>query len=112
MVSFTRGSASHALVASGAPLLVDVTLGRGRTLFALAQGEWNGPWDGAPAEPNTGRLVRVAAGGTFDLVAEGLDRPTSLEIIGDTAYIVTLGGEVWTVGGIASAPFGTVAGGR
>jgi hypothetical protein len=26
------------------------------------------------------------------LLAEGLDRPTSLEIINNTAYIVTLGG--------------------
>lgn len=109
VVSFTRGSAGNTLIASGAPLLVDVAFGRGRTLFALAQGEWNGPFEGAPADPNTGSLVRVADGGIFDLIAGGLDRPTSLEIIGDTAYIVTLAGEVWTVGGLASAPFGASA---
>ena len=31
-------------------------------------------------------------------VLKGLDRPTSLEIIGHTAYIVTLTGEIWKVG--------------
>lgn len=31
----------------------------------------------------------------------GLDRPTSLEFIGSTAYIVTLDGEVWTVKWVA-----------
>ncbi len=112
VVTFAPGSPTNALVASGAPLLVDVALGRGRTLFALAQGYWNGPYEGTPAVANTGSLVRVAGGGTFDVVAAGLDRPTSLEIIGDTAYIITIGGEIWTVGGIATAPFGLSAGGR
>ena len=32
-------------------------------------------------------------------VAEDLDRPLLLEIIGDTAYAVTLTGQVWTFGG-------------
>jgi hypothetical protein len=27
----------------------------------------------------------------------GLDRPTSVEIIGRTAYIVTLSGELWLI---------------
>jgi hypothetical protein len=31
-------------------------------------------------------------------VAEGLDRPTSMEIRGHTAYVVTLDGEVWEIG--------------
>jgi hypothetical protein len=26
---------------------------------------------------------------------DGLDRPTSVEMINNTAYVVTLGGEVW-----------------
>jgi hypothetical protein len=30
-------------------------------------------------------------------VTGGLDRPTSLEFIGDTAYVVTLTGEVWAI---------------
>jgi hypothetical protein len=32
-----------------------------------------------------------------DVVRTGLDRPTSLEFIGDTAYVVTLTGEVWEI---------------
>ncbi len=31
------------------------------------------------------------------MVARNLDRPTSLEIVGNSAYMVTLDGEVWTV---------------
>ena len=36
-------------------------------------------------------------GGTLSAIAEGLDRPTSLEVVHRTAYVVTLGGEVWRV---------------
>ncbi|WP_027483015.1 ScyD/ScyE family protein [Deinococcus pimensis] len=93
-------------VASGARLLVDVEFGRGRTLFALSQGVWTGPAEGFPATPGTGSLVRVNDDGTFTTLASGLDRPTSLEVIGNTAYVVTLGGEVWTVDDVAGPPFG------
>jgi hypothetical protein len=72
-------SSTETVVAAGAPLLVDVEFGRGRTLFALAQGDWDGPFEGAPAQPNTGALVQVNGNGTFTVLAEGLDRPTSLE---------------------------------
>ena len=37
---------------------------------------------------------------------DGLDRPTSVEMINNTAYVVTLGGEVWRVDNIAGPPFG------
>ena len=93
-------------VASGIRLAVDVEFGRGRTLFALSQGFWDGPFEGAPANPNTGALMRVNDDGTVTTVVDGLDRPTSMEIIGNTAYVVTLGGEVWTVDDIAQPPFG------
>lgn len=106
VVAFRPGSPTATDVASGARLLVDVEFGRGRTLFALAQGIWAGPAEGYPALPHTGSLVRVNSDGTFTEVATGLDRPTSLEIIGNTAYVVTLGGEVYTVDGVASPPFG------
>ena len=99
VVVFRAGSSAEAVVAAGAPLLVDVEFGRGRTLFALAQGSWDGPFEGAPALPNTGALVQVD-GDAFNVLAEGLDRPTSLEIIGRTAYVVTLGGEVWKLANI------------
>jgi hypothetical protein len=84
-------------VASGAPLLVDVEFGRGHDLYALSQGHFTpGNPEGSPADPGTGALVRVH-GDTMTPVTGGLDRPTSLEFIGDTAYVVTLTGEVWAI---------------
>lgn len=106
VVAFHPGDGAATQVAAGARLLVDVKFGRGQTLFALAQGFWNGPYEGTPANPNTGSLVRAEQNGTFTVVAGPLDRPTSMEIIGTTAYVVTLGGEVWTVNNIAIPPFG------
>lgn len=105
VVVFGASSSHETVVAAGAPLLVDVEFGRGRTLFALAQGVWDGPFEGTPALPNTGALVQVDGSGTFTVLAEGLDRPTSLEIINNTAYVVTLGGEIWTIDNIAGPPF-------
>jgi len=98
------------VVAAGAPLLVVVEFGRGRTLFALSQGVWDGPFEGTPALPNTGTLVQVDENRRFAVRAEGLDRPTSLEIINNTAYVVTLGGEIWTIDNIAPPPFGRAVG--
>ena len=75
-------------------------MGRGRTLFALAQGHFScddPACAGAPADPDTGVLVKANANGTFTTLAEHLDQPTSLEIIGNTAYVVTLGGEIWKI---------------
>jgi hypothetical protein len=100
IVSFEPGSSTVSEVASGAPLLVDVEIGRGRTLFALAQGHFScddPACAGSPADPDTGALVKANANGTFTTLAEHLDRPTSLEIIGNTAYVVTLGGEIWKI---------------
>jgi len=83
-------------VASGAALLVDVERGCGE-LFGLSQGDFPvGQPPATPAIAGTGSL-RVADDGTFRLVVDQLDRPTSLEFIGDTAYVVTLGGEVWRI---------------
>ena len=93
-------------VASGIRLAVDVEFGRGRTIFALSQGFWDGPFEGAPADPNTGALVRVNSDGTLTTVADALNQPTSMEIIGNTAYVVTVGGEVWTIADIAAPPYG------
>jgi sugar lactone lactonase YvrE len=82
-------------VASGAPLLVDVEAGRRNGLYALSQGVFGGGNPGTPALPNTGSLVRANRSGGFTVLAGGLDRPTSLELIGRSAYVVTLTGEVW-----------------
>lgn len=106
VVAFGPKSPTAKEVAAGAPLLVDVEFGPGRTLFALSQGVWAGTFPGDPAEPNTGTLVRVNENATFTPIASGLNQPTSLEIIGPTAYVVTLGGEVWTIDNIGGPPFG------
>lgn len=107
VVSFNPKSPTITTVASGAPLIVDVELNRGRTLFALSQGEYGGAGEGTPAISDDGSLLRVNDDGTFSTIADGLDRPTSLEFINNTAYIVTLTGEVWTVDNAASPPFGS-----
>jgi hypothetical protein len=99
-------STSATQIAAGARLAVDVEFGRGGTLFVLSQGFWAGPFEGTPAEPNTGALMRVNGDGSLTTVVGGLDRPTSVEIIKNTAYVVTLGGEVWRVDNIAKPPFG------
>jgi sugar lactone lactonase YvrE len=108
VVAFTHKSPDVLEVASGAPLLVDVEFGRGRTLFALSQGVWplGGP-EGSPALPDTGALLRVAADGSFVHVADRLNQPTSLEVIGSTAYVVTLAGETWRIDGVSEPPYGT-----
>ncbi len=100
VVSFGARSTTATEVASGARLLVDVEFGRGRTLYALAQGVWDGPAEGSPALPNTGALVKVNRHGTFTVIADGLNQPTSLEFIQNTAYVVTLGGEIWKINGV------------
>jgi hypothetical protein len=91
-------------VASGAPLVVDVEHGHGG-LYALYQGIWTLPNipsnAGMPASANTGTLVRVRDGG-FTKVVGGLDRPTSMDVIGCDAYVVTLTGKVMTDHGIYS----------
>jgi hypothetical protein len=107
VVSFGPKSSTATEVASGASLLVDVEFGRGRTLYALSQGSFGGGPPGSPAAPDTGSLVKVNGNGTFTVLAEGLDRPTSLEFIGNTAYVVTLTGEIWKLDNVSGPPFGT-----
>ena len=98
VMRFRAGSGPATEVASGAPLLVDVEFGRGGALFALAQGHATpGLPDGSPADPNTGVLERVNRDGTMTPVVTGLNQPTSLELVGDTAYVVTLSGDVVVV---------------
>ena len=77
-------------------------IGPGLRIFALSQGHFTpGHPEGSPADPNTGALVELRRDGSFRVVVEGLNQPTSLEIIGDTAYVVTLGGEIWTIGNVS-----------
>jgi hypothetical protein len=106
VVAIDAQSGNVSDVAGTGPLLVDVERGRGQTLFALAQGTHSNTSAGSPADPNTGELLRVDGSGGFSVVVTGLDRPTSLEIIGNTAYVVSLTGQITEVDDIAAPPYG------
>jgi sugar lactone lactonase YvrE len=95
VLAFGPGWRSAGEVASGAPLLVDVEFGGGRSLYALSQGTWDGAFPGSPALPGTGALMKLDGDGQFVEVVSGLNIPTSLEIRCNDAYVVTLTGEVW-----------------
>jgi sugar lactone lactonase YvrE len=101
VVAFRPRSTTAREVASGSPLLVDVEFGRGQRLYALSQGVGSGGPEGAPARPNTGALVKVNRNGSFTVVIDALNQPTSLEFIKNTAYVVTLGGEIWKIKGVS-----------
>jgi sugar lactone lactonase YvrE len=81
-------------VASGLRLLVDVEFRTGHSLYVLSHGEWNGQFEGSPALPDTGALARVNRDGTFTILVDQLNQPTSLEFIGDTAYVTLLNGSI------------------
>jgi hypothetical protein len=107
IVTFGPKSPDPTEVFSGAPLLVDVEYGLGRTLYALSQGDFEeGQDDGSPAKENTGKLVEVNKDGTFTVIVDTLNQPTSLEFIGNTAYIVTLSGEILKIEDVSSPPYG------
>ncbi len=96
IVRIRPGSNAVNEVATGGRLLVDVEFGAGHR-WALSQGYFTPGQDpGSPADPNTGRLLKVTGDG-FTGVAWRLNQPTSLEIIGRNAYVVTLGGEIWKI---------------
>jgi hypothetical protein len=103
VVSFGPRSRTATERASGAPFLLDVEFGGGR-LYALSHGTVDPNIDPSNAVPNTGALVKVNGDGTFTHIVDGLDRPTSLEFIGNTAYFVTLTGEVWKIDGVRCRP--------
>jgi hypothetical protein len=101
VVAFRPKSPTATEVASGAPLVVDVQFGRGHRLYALSQGPGvPGAPAGSPAERNSGSLVKVNRDGTLTVITDGLDLPASLQFIGNTAYIVTLTGEILKINGV------------
>ena len=106
VVALHPRSAAASQVASGAPLLVDVEFGRGRTLYALSQGVFPGGPPASPALPHTGSLVKVNGDGTLTTVVDGLNLPTSVEFIGNSAFVVSLAGEIWQIDDVGTPPFG------
>ena len=71
-------------------------------LYALSQGDFTpGNPEGSPANPNTGALVVLRRDGSLGVVVDELNQPTSLEFIGDTAFVVTLGGEIWKINNVS-----------
>lgn len=101
VVAFRPKSPTVRDVAAGSRLLVDVELGHGHRLYALSQGVFPpGNPEGSPALPNTGALVKASRDGTVTVVIDELNQPTSLELIKNTAYVVTLGGEIWRIKGV------------
>ena len=88
VVAFGPKASTATDVVAGARLLVDVEFGPRGRLYALSQGDFPpGAPEGSPALPNTGALVEVNGDGTFTVITDGLDQPTSLEFIGHTAYV-------------------------
>src|SRR6266699_189434 len=101
VVSFGPKSPTATEVASGVPWVLDLQFGLGRTLYALSFGTFDPNTESLNlAVPNTGALVKVNGDGTFTVVVHGLNQPTSLQFIGNTAYVVTLTGEIWTLDGL------------
>ena len=99
VVSFGARSPTATEVASGVPFVLDVEFGGGGSLYALSHGTFD-PITGG-AVPYTGALVKVNEDGTVTHIMDGLDQPTSLEFIGNTAYFVTLTGEIWKIEGVS-----------
>ena len=93
-------------VANGASMLIDVERGPHGKLYGLSQGQWNGVGEGSQAHPNTGRLVVVGRHGNLTPVVDRhgrelvLDRPTSVEFVGATAYVLSITGDVYRVDGL------------
>jgi hypothetical protein len=106
VASFEPRSPTATEVVSGIPFLLDVEFGGGGRLYALSHGTVDPNIDPSNALPNTGALVKVNVDGTFTVITDGLDRPTSLEFIGNTAYFVTLTGEIWKIDGVSGRPWG------
>ena len=101
VVGLWRAGGRVVPLASGAPLLVDVEVGQRNRLYGLAQGDWpDGGPEGSPAEPNTGYLMLADRHGQFRSVVSELDRPTTFELIGETAYVITITGKVLRVTGL------------
>ena len=85
-------------IASGYSLLVDVESGpRWAALRAVAGRLAGRRPTASPALPDSGELLLVRQNGSFKVLVDELDLPTSLDFVGHTAFITTLNGEVWKI---------------
>lgn len=99
--ALTLPDGEPSLVAAGVPFVIDVEKGPSSRLYALSFGTQPASPEGPPADPFSGKLLLVRDNGTFGILVANLTMPTSLEILGDTAFITTLNGDVWRVDNIS-----------
>jgi hypothetical protein len=98
IVAFDINTLNPVEVARGIPLPIDVEFGPGRTLYALSQGTHAiNEFEGSAADPNTGALLRVNPDHTTTTVVAGMNLPTSLKFIGNTAFVLCYTGEIWKI---------------
>ena len=98
VVAFDGKTLKPVEVAGGIPLPIDVEFGPGRTLYALSQGTHVVyDYEGSPADPYTGALLRVNPDHSTTTVVDHINRPTSLKFIGSTAFVVCYTGEIWKI---------------
>ena len=103
VLSFDLNAPRTEDVASGVSMIVDVEFGPGGVLYALSQGDSPGEVAPAtPAMPDSGKLLRVNDDGSFSVLVDALDLSTTLEFAGDTAFVVTLNGEVWKISDVSA----------
>ncbi|WP_411699581.1 ScyD/ScyE family protein [Conyzicola sp.] len=106
ILAFSARNPEPRVIASGYSLMIDVEFGKCDVLYGLSQGDSPGVVpDGSPALADSGELLRVNRNGTMTPVVSELDLPTSLEFIRDTAFVVTLNGEIWRVDDVSGGPW-------
>ena len=107
IVAFDAKSSAVSDVAAPAPDSSSTSNGAAARRSSASHRETSHPDEASGRQNrNTGRLLRVDGDGGFSTAASGLDQPSSLEIIGTTAYVVTLGGEIWKIDNISGPPYG------
>jgi sugar lactone lactonase YvrE len=107
VVTFDMQAPNAVQLAGDIPLAIDVEFGPDHTLYALSQGtHLILDYEGSPADPNTGALLRINPDGTTTTVVGSLNQPTSVKFIGNTAYIVSYTGEIWKIENLPPAQGG------
>jgi hypothetical protein len=95
VVSVGVPSGAVATVAGGFAQMIDVENGPGGT-YVLQFGDPASDPEGPPAEPFSGKILTLE-GSTLTPKVTGFMLPVSLDFSGDTAYVTTLGSEVWKI---------------